>query len=148
MTLIPAVRNTLLHHVVDSKTRFRRRTFHVLNLMQMSSNKELRSLTLGSAHEKFDVWTRPNLLHACPQANTWPHQPCYKMIAPGFRPVNNSSVNTSYAEREWKGNYICWWRAMQYKVIYLNFLLTFDDCKDKAMQKAGLICWLVEIIQV
>ncbi len=23
--------------------------------MQMSSNKELRSLTLGSAHEKFDV---------------------------------------------------------------------------------------------
>ena len=34
---------------------FRRRTFHVPNLMQMSSNKELRSLTLGSAHEKFDV---------------------------------------------------------------------------------------------
>ena len=27
----------------------------LINLMQMSSNKELRSLTLGSAHEKFDV---------------------------------------------------------------------------------------------
>ncbi len=26
--------------------------------MQMSSNKELRSLTLGSEHEKFDVLTR------------------------------------------------------------------------------------------
>ncbi len=37
------------------EARFRRRTFHVPNLMQMSSNKELRSLTLGSAHEKFDV---------------------------------------------------------------------------------------------
>ena len=30
------------------------RTFHVLNLMQMISNEDLR-LTLGSAHEKFDV---------------------------------------------------------------------------------------------
>ena len=29
--------------------------------MQMSSNKELSSLTLGSAHEKFDVWTRPKI---------------------------------------------------------------------------------------
>ena len=28
---------------------------HVPNQMQMSSNKELGSLTLGSAHEKFDV---------------------------------------------------------------------------------------------
>ncbi len=27
----------------------------------MSLNKELRSLALGSAHEKFDVWTRPNI---------------------------------------------------------------------------------------
>ncbi len=34
---------------------FTRGTFHVPNLMQMSSNKELRSLTLGSAHKKFDV---------------------------------------------------------------------------------------------
>ena len=32
---------------------FRRQTFHVPNLRQMRSNKELRSLTLGSAHEKF-----------------------------------------------------------------------------------------------
>ena len=27
--------------------------------MQMSSNKELSSLTLDSAYEKFDVWNRP-----------------------------------------------------------------------------------------
>jgi hypothetical protein len=27
----------------------------------MSSNKELGSLTLGSAHEKFDVWPRPEI---------------------------------------------------------------------------------------
>ena len=38
-----------------TKARFRRRTFHGPNLMQMSSNKDFRSLTLGSAHEKFDV---------------------------------------------------------------------------------------------
>ena len=37
------------------KAHFRRRTFHVPNLMQMSSNKELSLLTLGSAHEQFDV---------------------------------------------------------------------------------------------
>ncbi len=37
------------------KACFRRRTFHVPNLMQMSSNKDLRSLTLGSTHEKFGV---------------------------------------------------------------------------------------------
>jgi hypothetical protein len=37
------------------KARFRRRTFHVLNLMQMSSNKDFRSLTLGSAHVKFGI---------------------------------------------------------------------------------------------
>jgi hypothetical protein len=30
---------------------FRRGTFHVPNLMQMSSNKEISSLTLDSAHE-------------------------------------------------------------------------------------------------
>ncbi len=41
--------------VLKPKARFRRRTFHVPNLMQMSSNKELRLLTLGSTHEKFDV---------------------------------------------------------------------------------------------
>ena len=29
------------------------------NVMQMSSNNELRSLTLGWAHEKFDVRTSP-----------------------------------------------------------------------------------------
>ena len=34
---------------------------HLPNLMQMSSNKELGSLTLRSAKEKFDVWTRPHL---------------------------------------------------------------------------------------
>jgi hypothetical protein len=28
----------------------------VPNLMQMNSNKELSSLTLGSAHEKLHVW--------------------------------------------------------------------------------------------
>ena len=32
----------------------RRRTFHVPHLMRMNLNKEFRSLTLGSAHEKFE----------------------------------------------------------------------------------------------
>ena len=35
-------------------------TFHVPNLMQMNANKEL---TLGSAHEKLDVWRG---LNDCP----------------------------------------------------------------------------------
>ena len=41
--------------ILKSKACFRRRNFHVPNLMQMSSNKDFRSLTLGSAHEKFGV---------------------------------------------------------------------------------------------
>ena len=40
-----------------SEVQFRCGTFHVSNLMQMNSNKELRSSTLGSAHEQ----TRPNM---------------------------------------------------------------------------------------
>ena len=37
----------------------KRWTFRVPNLMQMSSNKAFCSFALDSAHEKFDVWTRP-----------------------------------------------------------------------------------------
>ncbi len=41
------------------KACFRSHTFHVQNLTQMSSNKDFRSSTLGSAHEKFGdyKWT-------------------------------------------------------------------------------------------
>ncbi len=41
--------------ISQTKACFRRRTFHVPNLMQMSLNKDLSSLTLGSAHVKFGV---------------------------------------------------------------------------------------------
>ncbi len=37
----------------NTKACSRRRTFHEPNLMQMSSNKDFRSLTLGSVHVKF-----------------------------------------------------------------------------------------------
>jgi hypothetical protein len=37
----------------------KRRTFHVPNLMLMSKVLCLSSFALGSAHEKFDVWTGP-----------------------------------------------------------------------------------------
>ena len=45
-----------------SNARFKRRTFHVPNLMQMNRNKEFCSLTLSSAHEEFDFWTWPTHL--------------------------------------------------------------------------------------
>ena len=38
-----------------TKARFKRRTFHVSNLMQMSSNKRFCSFTLDLTHEKFDA---------------------------------------------------------------------------------------------
>jgi hypothetical protein len=44
-----------------TKARVKRRTFHAPNLMYMEWNKEL-SLTLGSAHEKFDVWPWPKIV--------------------------------------------------------------------------------------
>ena len=44
-----------LHWSRDPKARFRRLTFHVPNRMQMNLNNNFRSLTLGSAYEKFDV---------------------------------------------------------------------------------------------
>ena len=37
------------------KTRFKRRTLHVPNLMQMSENNIFFSFALDSAHVKFDV---------------------------------------------------------------------------------------------
>ena len=46
---------------IRSKATVKRRTFHVPNLMQMKWNKEISSLTLGSAHEKFDIWPWPKL---------------------------------------------------------------------------------------
>ena len=45
-----------------SKARFKRRTLHVPNLMQMSENNRFFSFALDSAHVKFDVWTGPYLL--------------------------------------------------------------------------------------
>ena len=39
----------------ESKARFKRRTLHVPNLMQMSENNRFFSFALDSAHEKFDV---------------------------------------------------------------------------------------------
>ena len=44
---------------------FRSWTFHVLNLMQISSNKELRSLTSGLAQQKFNIWIRPITITFC-----------------------------------------------------------------------------------
>ena len=38
-----------------SKARFKRRTLHVPNLMQMSENNRFFSFALDSAHVKFDV---------------------------------------------------------------------------------------------
>ena len=43
------------------KARFKRRTLHVPNLMQMRKIYCFRSFALDSAHEKFDVWTGPNM---------------------------------------------------------------------------------------
>ena len=48
-----------LKAVADVKAQFKRRTFHVPNRMQISLNKGFCSLTLHSAHEKFDVWAVP-----------------------------------------------------------------------------------------
>ena len=42
------------------KARFKRRTLHVPNLMQMSENNSFFSFVLDSAHVKFDVWNGPN----------------------------------------------------------------------------------------
>ena len=42
-----------------SKARFKRRTLHVPNLMQMRKIYCFRSFALDSAHEKFDVRTGP-----------------------------------------------------------------------------------------
>ena len=42
-----------------SEARFKRRTLHVPNLMQMRKIYCFRSFALDSAHEKFDVWTGP-----------------------------------------------------------------------------------------
>ena len=39
----------------DTKARFKRRTLHVPNLMQMSENNRFCSFALDSAHVKFDV---------------------------------------------------------------------------------------------
>ena len=43
------------------KLKARRLIFHVPNPKWMNSNKEIGSLTLGSADEKFDVWPRPKV---------------------------------------------------------------------------------------
>ena len=42
------------------KARFKRRTLHVPNLMQMRKIYCFRSFALDSAHVKFDVWTGSN----------------------------------------------------------------------------------------
>ena len=47
------LRSTILVHV--RPTVRIRGTFHVPNLMKLSSNKGFCSFTLDSAHEKFDV---------------------------------------------------------------------------------------------
>ena len=46
---------------VLTKARFKRRTFYVPNLMQMSENNRFFSFALDSVHEKFDVWNRPKI---------------------------------------------------------------------------------------
>ena len=43
------------------KARFKRRTLHVPNVMQMSENNRFFSFAIDSAHVKFDVWTGPKL---------------------------------------------------------------------------------------
>ena len=42
--------------VLLEEFKARRRIFHVPNTKWTNSNKEIGSLTLGSADEKFDVW--------------------------------------------------------------------------------------------
>ena len=48
-----------IHKRKIGKAQFKRRTFHVPNLMQMSENNRFFSFALDSAHVKFDVWTGP-----------------------------------------------------------------------------------------
>ena len=45
----------ILFRIFSPWAQFKRRTFHVPNQMQISLNKGFCSLTLDSAHEKFDV---------------------------------------------------------------------------------------------
>ena len=51
--------STKSQYIHVSQGQFKRRTFHEPNLMQISLNKGFCSLTLDSAHEKFDVRTEP-----------------------------------------------------------------------------------------
>ena len=44
----------------ETKARFKGRTLHVPNLMQMRKMYCFRSFALDSAHVKFDVWNGPN----------------------------------------------------------------------------------------
>ena len=48
-------KNAVLIVIASSKARFKRRTLHLPNLMQMSENNRFFSFALGSAHVKFDV---------------------------------------------------------------------------------------------
>ena len=45
-----------------TEARFKRRTLHVPNLMQMRKIYCFRSFALDSAHVKFDVWNGPEVL--------------------------------------------------------------------------------------
>ena len=43
-------------HTDATEARFKRRTSHLPNSMQINLNKRLSSFTLSSVHVKFDVW--------------------------------------------------------------------------------------------
>ena len=53
ISVLPVV-SKLIERIVF-KARFKRRTLHVPNLMQMRENNRLFSFALDSAHVKFDV---------------------------------------------------------------------------------------------
>ena len=61
------------------QARFKRRTLHVPNLMQISKNNSFFSFALGSAHVKFDVCTEPKTqVGMCERhKNSW--ETCCKM---------------------------------------------------------------------
>ena len=55
----------------------------------MSSNKELRSLTLGSAHEKFEVWTRPKPLNYDRQSISKCQPDCWPVVMTRRHKISN-----------------------------------------------------------
>ena len=65
---------TLLSFIKSSKAKFRRRTSHEPNRMQMRENKGFFLISFDSAHVKYGVWTWPKTLQTqfMPHPNKFP----------------------------------------------------------------------------